>query len=54
MPAIPGLAALMALLFAQQAELRVDNKKTCYTGVLCGLGWDADTGKLVIHVFCTV
>lgn len=40
MPAIPGLIALMAMTFAPKMELRVDNRQSRYTGVICGLGVD--------------
>ncbi|XP_044127975.1 ATP-dependent RNA helicase TDRD9 [Bufo gargarizans] len=39
LPSIPGLPALISMLFAPVTELRVDEKKKEYTGVLCGLGW---------------
>ncbi|XP_024872518.1 probable ATP-dependent RNA helicase spindle-E, partial [Temnothorax curvispinosus] len=35
---IPGLAALLALIFAPCVELRCNSRKTYYTGALCGLG----------------
>lgn len=38
LPNIPGLAALMALIFAPRIELRCNSRKTYYTGALCGLG----------------
>ncbi|KAK2190456.1 hypothetical protein NP493_81g02000 [Ridgeia piscesae] len=44
MPNIPGLPALVTLLFAPSAELRTDPARTQYTGALCGLGWDENTG----------
>ncbi|KAL5008137.1 hypothetical protein ScPMuIL_013718 [Solemya velum] len=40
MPLIPGLPALVALLFAPVAELRTDREKRRYTGCICGLGLD--------------
>jgi len=40
MPAVPGLMALMAMVFAPRIELRMDRDKSRYTGVLCGLGVD--------------
>ncbi|XP_066428512.1 ATP-dependent RNA helicase TDRD9 [Eleutherodactylus coqui] len=39
LPSIPGLPALVSMLFAPMIELRVDDKRREYTGVLCGLGW---------------
>ncbi|CAO2587500.1 ATP-dependent RNA helicase TDRD9 [Lemmus lemmus] len=43
MPHIPGLPALLSMLFAPVMELRVDRNGKCYTGVLCGLGWNSTT-----------
>ncbi|XP_017450005.1 ATP-dependent RNA helicase TDRD9 isoform X4 [Rattus norvegicus] len=43
MPHIPGLPALLSMLFAPVMELRVDREGKCYTGVLCGLGWNSTT-----------
>ncbi|KAF7662633.1 hypothetical protein LDENG_00231020, partial [Lucifuga dentata] len=39
MPDIPGLPALVMMLFTPVMELRTDEERTCYTGALCGLGW---------------
>uniref|UniRef100_A0A8C8AEG8 ATP-dependent RNA helicase TDRD9 n=1 Tax=Otus sunia TaxID=257818 RepID=A0A8C8AEG8_9STRI len=39
MPPIPGLLALLSMLFAPAIELRVDKNGKYFTGVLCGLGW---------------
>ncbi|NWU62113.1 TDRD9 helicase, partial [Pterocles burchelli] len=39
MPPIPGLLALLSMLFAPAIELRVDKSRKYFTGVLCGLGW---------------
>ncbi|XP_056401543.1 ATP-dependent RNA helicase TDRD9 isoform X2 [Hyla sarda] len=39
LPSIPGLPALISMLFAPVIELRVDDNRREYTGVLCGLGW---------------
>ncbi|XP_068110452.1 ATP-dependent RNA helicase TDRD9 [Hyperolius riggenbachi] len=39
LPSIPGLPALISMLFAPMIELRVDSEIREYTGVLCGLGW---------------
>ncbi|KAM8921066.1 ATP-dependent RNA helicase TDRD9 [Pelodytes ibericus] len=43
LPAIPGLPALICMLFSPVIELRVDQTRREYTGVLCGLGWHPDT-----------
>ncbi|KAL6044869.1 hypothetical protein STEG23_017040, partial [Scotinomys teguina] len=43
MPHIPGLPALLSMLFAPVMELRVSQDGKCYTGVLCGLGWNSTT-----------
>ncbi|KAK7505535.1 hypothetical protein BaRGS_00003280 [Batillaria attramentaria] len=42
MPQIPGLPALLCLLFTPLAEFRVDSKRQRYTGALCGLGYNPD------------
>ncbi|XP_052549791.1 ATP-dependent RNA helicase TDRD9 isoform X2 [Tympanuchus pallidicinctus] len=39
MPPIPGLLALLSMLFAPAIELRVDKARKYFTGALCGLGW---------------
>merc|ERR1719422_2509542 len=41
MPQIPGLPALVTLLFSPCVEYRLDPKCRRYTGALCGLGWEA-------------
>ncbi|KAM5339337.1 ATP-dependent RNA helicase TDRD9 [Glossophaga mutica] len=48
LPHIPGLPALLSMLFAPAMELRVDRAGKCYTGVLCGLGWSPATGAPVL------
>ncbi|XFG12231.1 hypothetical protein AB1E19_015855 [Capra hircus] len=48
MPHIPGLPALLSMLFAPVMELRVDQDGKCYTGVLCGLGCNPTTGAPVL------
>ncbi|XP_053521960.1 ATP-dependent RNA helicase TDRD9 [Artibeus jamaicensis] len=48
LPHIPGLPALLSMLFAPVMELRVDRAGKCYTGVLCGLGWNPATGAPVL------
>ncbi|KAM6069356.1 ATP-dependent RNA helicase TDRD9 isoform 4-T4 [Theristicus caerulescens] len=44
MPPIPGLLALLSMLFAPAIELRVDKSGKYFTGVLCGLGWSQTCG----------
>ncbi|XP_075282799.1 ATP-dependent RNA helicase TDRD9 [Opisthocomus hoazin] len=44
MPPIPGLLALLSVLFAPAIELRVDKSGKYFTGVLCGLGWSQACG----------
>ena len=41
MPKLPGLASICCLLFAPTAEFRTNEKKTMFTGALCGLGSDS-------------
>ncbi|XP_045863863.1 ATP-dependent RNA helicase TDRD9 [Meles meles] len=48
LPHVPGLPALLSLLFAPVIELRVDREGKCYTGVLCGLGWNPTTGAPIL------
>ncbi|XP_068959813.1 ATP-dependent RNA helicase TDRD9 [Petaurus breviceps papuanus] len=48
MPHIPGLPALLSMLFAPVMELRVDQSGKCYTGALCGLGWNPATGTPIL------
>lgn len=48
MPHIPGLPALLSMLFTPVMELRVDRDGKCYTGVLCGLGWNPMTGAPIL------
>ncbi|XP_056445679.1 ATP-dependent RNA helicase TDRD9 [Gadus chalcogrammus] len=43
MPDIPGLPALITMLFTPVMELRTNAERTRYTGVLCGLGWNSNT-----------
>ncbi|KAG7277321.1 hypothetical protein CRUP_005855 [Coryphaenoides rupestris] len=43
MPDIPGLPALVSMLFTPVMELRINTERTCYTGALCGLGWNSST-----------
>ncbi|XP_064021733.1 ATP-dependent RNA helicase TDRD9 [Pogoniulus pusillus] len=44
MPPIPGLLALLSMLFAPAMELRVDKSGKHFTGVLCGLGCSQTCG----------
>lgn len=46
MPLVPGLHAIMCLLFAPVAEFRIDKDKTRYIGALCGLGYNPDDRSL--------
>ncbi|XP_021099398.1 putative ATP-dependent RNA helicase TDRD9 isoform X3 [Heterocephalus glaber] len=48
MPPIPGLPALLSMLFAPVIELRLDQEGKCYTGVLCGLGWNPVTAAPIL------
>lgn len=48
MPLIPGLPAIVTLLFSPVAEFRVDPKKTKYIGAICGLGIDPHTGRAAL------
>ncbi|XP_047286868.1 ATP-dependent RNA helicase TDRD9 isoform X10 [Homo sapiens] len=48
MPHIPGLPALLSMLFAPVIELRIDQNGKYYTGVLCGLGWNPATGASIL------
>uniref|UniRef100_A0A3B4T453 ATP-dependent RNA helicase TDRD9 n=1 Tax=Seriola dumerili TaxID=41447 RepID=A0A3B4T453_SERDU len=42
MPDVSGLPALLTMLFTPIMEL-TDEERTCYTGALCGLGWNSQT-----------
>ncbi|KAM4625880.1 ATP-dependent RNA helicase TDRD9 [Polymixia lowei] len=48
MPNIPGLPALITMLFTPVMELRTNGDRTCYTGALCGLGWNSHTQQAVL------
>ncbi|XP_057715243.1 ATP-dependent RNA helicase TDRD9 [Corythoichthys intestinalis] len=48
MPDIPGLPAIVTMLFAPIMELRTNEEKSCYTGALCGLGWDSETQNAIL------
>ncbi|KAE8586841.1 hypothetical protein XENTR_v10021777 [Xenopus tropicalis] len=47
LPPIPGLPALISMLFAPVIELRVDGARKHYTGVLFGLGWHHESGTSI-------
>uniref|UniRef100_A0A8D2J107 ATP-dependent RNA helicase TDRD9 n=1 Tax=Varanus komodoensis TaxID=61221 RepID=A0A8D2J107_VARKO len=47
MPHIPGLPALLSMLFAPVIDLRYVRRR--YIGVLCGLGWNHDLGTPVLQ-----
>ncbi|RUS84472.1 hypothetical protein EGW08_007768 [Elysia chlorotica] len=42
LPQIPGLPALVTLLFAPYTEYRTDPQRKEYIGAICGLGYDED------------
>nr|XP_057945957.1 ATP-dependent RNA helicase TDRD9 isoform X2 [Doryrhamphus excisus] len=48
MPDIPGLPAIVTMLFTPIMELRTNEEKTSYTGALCGLGWDSQTQEGIL------
>ncbi|XP_047466283.1 ATP-dependent RNA helicase TDRD9 isoform X2 [Mugil cephalus] len=43
MPDIPGLPALIVMLFTPIMELRTNEERTSYTGAICGLGCNSET-----------
>lgn len=45
LPKIPGLSNVCCLLFSPAIEFRTDDKETCYTGALCGLGYDTHSER---------
>ncbi|GIX99928.1 ATP-dependent RNA helicase TDRD9 [Caerostris darwini] len=47
MPKIRGLPSLICLLFAPYVEFRTNKERTSYTGALCGLGCNPETGESV-------
>ncbi|XP_053358332.1 ATP-dependent RNA helicase TDRD9 [Clarias gariepinus] len=49
MPYIPGLPALITMLFTPVMELRTDDNRTCFTGALCGLGSNSHEAILPEH-----
>ena len=40
LPKLPGLSSICCMLFTPTIEIRTDKKETCFTGALCGLGYD--------------
>ncbi|XP_041827179.1 ATP-dependent RNA helicase TDRD9 [Melanotaenia boesemani] len=48
MPGIPGLPALVTMLFTPIMELRTNEERTCYTGALCGLGFNSQTQEAIL------
>ncbi|CAJ1073593.1 ATP-dependent RNA helicase TDRD9 isoform X2 [Xyrichtys novacula] len=48
MPDIPGLPALLTMLFTPIMELCTNEEGTCYIGALCGLGWNSQTQKGIL------
>ncbi|XP_061700234.1 ATP-dependent RNA helicase TDRD9 isoform X2 [Syngnathoides biaculeatus] len=48
MPDIPGLPAIVSMLFTPIMELRTNEEKTYFTGALCGLGWNNETKKGIL------
>ncbi|XP_054653548.1 ATP-dependent RNA helicase TDRD9 [Dunckerocampus dactyliophorus] len=48
MPDIPGLPAIVTMLFTPIMELRTNEEKTSYTGALCGLGWNSQTQEGIL------
>ncbi|XP_012935222.1 ATP-dependent RNA helicase TDRD9 [Aplysia californica] len=47
MPQIPGLPALVTLMFAPYVEYRTDPKCERYIGALCGLGYDEENQSIL-------
>ncbi|KAF4089842.1 hypothetical protein AMELA_G00042910 [Ameiurus melas] len=48
MPHIHGLPAIITMLFTPIMELRTDEKRTCFTGALCGLGSNSSSHEAVL------
>ncbi|XP_030574587.1 ATP-dependent RNA helicase TDRD9 isoform X2 [Archocentrus centrarchus] len=48
MPDIPGLPALIMMLFTPIMELRTNEERTCYTGALCGLGFNSQKQEAIL------
>ncbi|XP_056151357.1 ATP-dependent RNA helicase TDRD9 [Lampris incognitus] len=47
-PDIPGLPALITMLFTPVMEQRTNAERTYYTGALCGLGWNSHTQEAIL------
>lgn len=45
LPNIPGLPAILTLVFAPRAEFRADADRKRLTGAICGLGYDKDRSQ---------
>ncbi|KAK9501254.1 hypothetical protein O3M35_011997 [Rhynocoris fuscipes] len=45
LPNMHGLPSLICLIFAPRVELRTDPDREKFTGALCGLGFDPETGE---------
>ncbi|KAI5108364.1 ATP-dependent RNA helicase TDRD9 [Silurus meridionalis] len=48
MPYIHGLPAIITMLFTPIMELRTDEEQTCFTGALCGLGYNSTTHEAIL------
>ncbi|XP_069049211.1 ATP-dependent RNA helicase TDRD9 isoform X2 [Lepisosteus oculatus] len=48
LPSVRGLPALLCMLFTPAMELRTNDERTCFTGALCGLGWNRATQAAVL------
>uniref|UniRef100_A0A3Q4GWC5 ATP-dependent RNA helicase TDRD9 n=1 Tax=Neolamprologus brichardi TaxID=32507 RepID=A0A3Q4GWC5_NEOBR len=48
LPDIPGLPGLVMMLFTPIMELRTDEERTCYTGALCGLGFNSQKQEAIL------
>ncbi|KAF4105894.1 ATP-dependent RNA helicase TDRD9 isoform X3 [Onychostoma macrolepis] len=48
MPHIHGLPSIVTMLFTPVMELRTNEDRTCFTGALCGLGWNSVSQNAVL------
>nr|XP_015825541.2 ATP-dependent RNA helicase TDRD9 [Nothobranchius furzeri] len=48
LPDIPGLPGLVTMLFTPIMELRTNDERTCYSGALCGLGFNSQTQEAIL------